>query len=304
MKYKDWLVVWINNYVKMFVKQRTYEKYERIIRTTLIPSLGEYDLKDLSVMVLQGFVVKLTQEYSANTVMGIVSVLKNSLKQAVKVEMVKVQHTDGIICPKIEEKSVECFSVEEQRIIENYVVNCKKTKYIGILICLYTGIRIGELFALTWHDVDFNAELLYVTKSCHDGWNKNGYYKIIESPKTTNSNRVIPIPKAILPYLKRLKSTSRGKYLLEGDKGDLTIRSYQRTFELMLKKLQIPHRGFHSLRHTFATRALECGMDVKTLSELLGHCNSSITLNRYVHSMLEYKYTMMNKLGKSLQTKK
>jgi integrase len=79
------------------------------------------------------------------------------------------------------------------------------------------------------------------------------------------------------------------------------MRSYQRTFESLLIKLNIPHKGFHALRHTFATRALECGMDVKTLSEILGHKNPTITLNRYVHSLLEHKTEMMNRLGKLLQ---
>ena len=80
----------------------------------------------------------------------------------------------------------------------------------------------------------------------------------------------------------------------------ISIRAYQRSFELFLKRLNIPHKGFHSLRHTFATRALECGMDVKTLSEILGHKNANVTLNRYVHSLMEHKREMMNRLGKLL----
>ena len=80
----------------------------------------------------------------------------------------------------------------------------------------------------------------------------------------------------------------------------VSIRSYQRSFELLLKRQNIVHCGFHSLRHTFATRALECGMDVKTLSEILGHKNPTVTLNRYAHSLLEHKAAMMNRLGKLL----
>ena len=100
--------------------------------------------------------------------------------------------------------------------------------------------------------------------------------------------------------LKGVKKRSECEFIVaDGDK-PVFVRSYQRTFELLLKKLHIPHKGFHSLRHTFATRAIECGVDVKTLAELLGHKNATITLNRYAHSLLEHKVDMMNRLGKIL----
>jgi integrase len=128
------------------------------------------------------------------------------------------------------------------------------------------------------------------------------YVKVLDTPKTDNSVRTIPLPKQLLPYLKTLKKQSDCDYVVSG-KGayGVQVRSYQRTFENLLIKLKIEHKGFHSLRHTFATRALECGMDIKTLSEILGHKNPTITLNRYAHSLLEHKTEMMNRLGKLLQ---
>ena len=104
----------------------------------------------------------------------------------------------------------------------------------------------------------------------------------------------------MIPILKDMKKRSNSTLVIV-DKGKIpSVRAYQRSFELMLKKNGIPKRGFHSLRHTFATRAIECGMDVKSLSEILGHKNSNVTLNRYVHSMMEYKISMMDKLGRTL----
>ena len=151
-----------------------------------------------------------------------------------------------------------------------------------------------------WKDIDFGKGLLFMSKTCHDGTDGRNHIRIIDSPNTVHSRRVIPLPKQILPLLKSLKKRSVCEYIIaDGDK-PVFVRSYQRTFELLLKKLGIPHKGFHSLRHTFATRALECGMDVKTLSELLGHKNATITLNRYAHSLLEHKVDMMNRLGKLL----
>ena len=161
---------------------------------------------------------------------------------------------------------------------------------------LFRSLRIGELIALHWSDIDFAKGILTVSKSCHDG--KDGL--IIDEPKTTTSRRVIPLPKQLLPILRSVKKKSASPFVVSASGKPVSVRSYQRSFELLLKKLKIPHKGFHSLRHTFATRALECGMDVKTLSEILGHKNPTITLNRYAHSLMEHKTDMMNKLGKLL----
>ena len=131
--------------------------------------------------------------------------------------------------------------------------------------------------------------------------NKNGTFcRITDAPKTENSRRVIPLPKQLLPILKEMKKQSSSELVIAGNEKILSVRSYQRSFELLLKKNGIPHRGFHAIRHTFATRAIECGMDIKSLSEILGHKNATVTLNRYVHSLMEHKRSMMDKLGKIL----
>ena len=97
-----------------------------------------------------------------------------------------------------------------------------------------------------------------------------------------------------------MKRKAKNQYVISNGEKPLMVRSYQRSFERLLKRLQIPHKGFHSLRHTFATRALEIGVDVKTLSEILGHKNANVTLQRYAHSMPEHKKEVMNKIGKLL----
>ena len=244
--------------------------------------------------------LKTGKELSANFVNMVISVMQNSLKTAHLVGIANEYVANKIKRPRAKEKQVECFSCQEQKKIENYVLNSGKDKLFGIVLCLYTGLRIGELLALTWEDIDFGKGLLFVSKTCHDGNDGEKHIRITDSPKTVNSRRVIPLPKQILPLLKGIKRRSQCEYIIaDGDK-PVFVRSYQRTFELLLKKLNISHKGFHSLRHTFATRALECGMDVKTLSELLGHKNATITLNRYAHSLLEHKVDMMNRLGKLL----
>ena len=300
MKYKDWLSEWLAVCVKPTVKERTYEKYERICRLKLIPALGDFELEELSANVLQRCIADMVPLFSANTVNISVSVLKSSLKKAVAYGMTEREFTDGILRPRASEKKVECFTQEEQKKLEAHILKSKRKKLIGILLCLYTGLRIGELLALTWDDIDFAEGILAVTKSCHDGWENGHFRQIVETPKTGSSVRLIPLPKQLLGAMKKVRREIGGTYVVGGDK-PVSVRSYQRTFELLQKKLHIPHRGFHALRHTFATRALECGMDVKTLSEILGHKNPNVTLNRYVHSLMEHKHMMMNRLGKFLQ---
>ena len=169
------------------------------------------------------------------------------------------------------------------------------------MLCLYTGLRIGELLSLTWDDIDLQKGIITVSKSCHDSWENGEYVKVIDTPKTDFSERIIPLPKQLLSRLREYKKSSSENYVICGERvHGVQVRSYQKSFELLLKRLKLPHKGFHSLRHTFATRALECGMDIKTLSEILGHKNPTITLKRYAHSMLEHKTEMMNRLGKSL----
>ena len=307
MKYIDWLIQWLENYIRQSVKVRTYERYKLIIEQHIKDKIGGIELNSLSPLVLQLFITELLQSgnkktgkgLSANSVNAVISVIQSSLKTAHLLGLTKEYAADKLKRPKLKEKPVECFTLAEQKQIEQAVMNGKKDKLYGIILCLYSGLRIGELIALQWSDVDFAKGILTVSKSCHDS--KNGL--IIDEPKTATSRRVIPLPKQLLPILKSIKKRSDSPFVVSVNGKPVSVRSYQRSSELLLKKLRIPHKGFHSLRHTFATRALECGMDVKTLSEILGHKNPTVTFNRYAHSLMEHKADMMNRLGKILALK-
>ena len=303
MEYKEWLEKWLNYYVQPYAKERTYQKYKSQINLHIIPQIGDRDMANLSAVGLQEFVVSLSEKgLSANSVNGVITVLKSSLKRAEMLNLVEKQYTACIQRPKNREKQVECFSKMEQRKIEAYIFEKNKPKLLGIILCLYTGLRIGELMALEWSDIDLQKGMIKISKSCHDIWKNGEYVKVIDTPKTQSSERIIPLPKQLIAYLKDWKKQAAGNYVISSERRHgAPVRSYQKTFERVLKHLDIPHKGFHSLRHTFATRALECGMDVKTLSELLGHKNPTVTLKRYAHSMLEHKAEMMNRLGKLLQ---
>ena len=304
MLYKEWLETWLENYIKPSSKSRTYTRYSELVRQHLT-GVGDYQLTDLTPLILQQFVMNLLQNgnlktqrgLSANSVNTIISVMQGSLKTAFTLGLITENVGSKIQRPKITEKQIECFTVTEQKQIEQFVLTNKKEKLYGIVVCLYTGLRIGELLALKWCDIDFNKGLLRVNRTCYD----TCHGRVDDTPKTKTSIRMIPIPKQIMPLFKELKKLSHADYVLTDHDQIISVRSYQRSFELLLKRLKITHKGFHALRHTFATRALECGMDVKTLSEILGHKNSQITLNRYAHSLMDHKIDVMNKLGKLLQ---
>lgn len=310
MKYKNWLDEWYNNYILYNLKPKTCERYSQIIKQHLKIKLGEYELEELTPLVLQRFIAELMRTgnlingngLASNSVNGIITVIQNSLKTAYIIGMSNEYSADRIKRPKSKEKKLSCFTLQEQKKIEQYILSNNKRKLFGIVFCLYSGLRIGELLALTWADFNFIKKTVTINKTCSNIRNnsgKSGY--MINEPKTDSSDRIIPLPEQLFAILIEYKKKSLSDYVIESEKGEpIAVRSYQRSFELLQKKLGIDRKNFHSLRHTFATRALECGMDVKTLSEILGHKNPNITLNRYVHSMSEHKKDMMNRIGKFL----
>lgn len=302
MEYSEWLNVWLDNYVKPSAKERTFIRYEQLVRTHVAAKIGDKDVDSLTPIVLQSFVTELLCSgnektgggLSANTVNVIISVIRNSLRTARLIGITGEYTANGIKRPKRNERVIDCFTLAEQKKIESAVTTGKKQKMFGVVLCLYTGLRVGELIALRWQDVDLEKGLITVSRSCHDAI--GGI--VFDDPKTATSRREIPIPRQLIKNLKNIKKSGDSDFVVSANGNVVSVRSYQRSFELMLKKLNIRHRGFHSLRHTFATLALECGMDVRTLSEILGHRNPTVTLNRYAHSLIEHKTAMMNRLGK------
>lgn len=220
-----------------------------------MPRLGNYELAELTPFVLQKFVTDLTvngnkrtgKGLSPNFVKTIISVVQNSLKTAHLVGYLPEYTANKIKRPKIVERQVDCFSLAEQKKIEEAALSAKKDKYKGIVLYLYTGLRIGELLALSWKDIDLEKGILTVSKTCRDG-NINGkHVRISDTPKTENSRRQIPLSKTLVKMLKDMKKKSKCEFVIADGEKPVFICSYQRTFELLLKKLKLPHKGFHSL---------------------------------------------------------
>lgn len=308
MKLNQFMNIWLNKYVKHTIKFRTYYNYQNIIDNHINPILGNYELKDLSSSLIQDFIIQKLENgnlkngnsLAYNTINAIFTVLKQALKCAYNLEEIAKDITDRITLPPAKEKRIEVFDINEQKKLEKYCLT-HKSNCFGIILCLYTGMRIGELLALKWDDLDLNKRLLNINKSVCTLKINGKYTFYVDTPKTKSSVRIIPIPKQLIFYLKRIKHNSNSDFVITTRYNTMVgTRSYQKTYANTLKKLGITYRNFHSLRHTFATRALELGIDVKSLSEILGHKSAVTTLNRYSHSLLSYKCEMMNKLGKNI----
>ena len=170
---------------------------------------------------------------------------------------------------------------------------------IGILISLYTGLRIGEICALCWNDIDLNARTIYVRHTVSRVRSTSEECKtelILDEPKTASSKRIIPIPSPLFSVLLDYSKEATSAFVVSNSESFVSPRTYDARFHKLLRDCQIKGLSYHGLRHTFATRCIEAGVDVKSLSEILGHANVSITLNTYVHSSLEMKKSQLEKL--------
>lgn len=201
--------------------------------------------------------------------------------------------------PTSNKTELQVFSEKEIKKIEKECIQIEDIRAIGILISIYTGMRIGEICALKWKHIDFSKKLINVKQILQRVYVEKSKTKvIITPPKTKTSERKIPIPKNLYDELKKVSGNySKSAYVVTGEEYKyIEPRSFQYVYKRVLKNVDVQYRNFHCLRHTFATRCIRVGMDIKSLSEVLGHADVNITLNRYVHSSYDCKKKFMEKL--------
>ena len=311
--YKDWIYTWLLE-KKDYIKESTYANYSNNIFNHIIPKLGNYYLNELNHKVIQDFLLELSKNgrkdntggLAEKTIKDITIIIKGSIKKGINED--KIKHIELTFnYPKDnKENKLYVLTKREQNKITNYVLENINSRNIGLLISLYSGIRIGELCALRWEDVDFKKNCLTINKTIQRVYikdkNKNISKVIITTPKTKNANREIPINKDFLEILKKVKS-DKEHYILTSNEKYIEPRTYRKYFNKVLDELKIKHFNFHSLRHTFATNCISLGVDYKTVSELLGHANVNITLNLYVHPRYSQKKKCIDLVCKVFQEK-
>lgn len=283
------------------IKESTYIKYLGIIDNYLKPKLGKYKVDELTSLMIGNYSYELIHKnnLSSKTVKDILTVLHSIIKY-IKKDNPNIKRIE-ISYPKQEKKEMRVLTRNEQEIFTKYLLtdmdNCK----FATLLTLLTGLRIGEICALRWQDISLDEEVIYVKASMQrvkklDTNDKKKTKIIITDPKSVSSIRVIPLNAFALNLCKRFKDED-DIYVLTGRKEYMEPRKLQYRMKKFVNDCNLEGVHFHTLRHSFATRCVEVGFEIKSLSEVLGHASPQITLERYVHSSIELKRENMNKLS-------
>ena len=287
---QEWL--FIN---QMRLKPSTYQKYEGFCKKHIIPLLGTQRAAYLTTAQIQAFAMNRSASgLKASTVNSILTFLHTLFKYA--------QRQYKLIMPEIvylsyEYKEMRVLSITEQKVLVSYLTKDMDIFKLGILLALYTGLRIGELCALHWSNIRDGCIYVQKTMQRLKYKDKKGTYLYVGPPKTKKSIRVIPIPSFMMSFVESFRRDDEEYFLATEENPVVEPRLMQLRFKRCIKEAGIETATFHTLRHTFSTRCIEASVDIKTLSELLGHANVRITLNRYVHSSLDLKRSSIEKLA-------
>lgn len=281
---------------KLTLKETSYSRYYELISKHIRPSFGNINTNKIDNDMVSKFILKkIDEKLSPKTIKDITTLFKQIAKYG--------NLNITVSSPKTSKNAIRILNELEQKNLELYIQNNFNNKELGIFIALYMGLRIGEVCALKWSDIDFENELISIKRTISrvknfDNLTDKKTKLIFTEPKTDNSKRVIPIPKSILHFLKAVKDKCNCDeyYVLTNTAKFIEPRSYYNHYKKILKKLELGGFHFHTLRHTFATRCIELGFDPKTLMEILGHSDIKITLAFYVHPTNHLKIESMNKL--------
>lgn len=303
-KFAEVIELWKTN-KKQYVKKSSFAAYILLIENHLLPLFGDKLL--IEEADVQNFVFKkLEVGLSHKTIKDILIVLKMIMKFGAKNKWLEYTSFDIQFPTEREKHSIEVLSRADQKKIMNYIQDHFTFRNLGVYICLSAGMRIGEICALTWEDIDADSGIINVRQTIQriyvieDG--KRRTELILDTPKTKNSIREIPISKDLLRILKPFKKiVNPSFFVLTNDAKPTEPRTYRSYYKNLMKELKMPELKFHGLRHSFATRCIESNCDYKTVSVLLGHSNISTTLNLYVHPNMEQKKKAIEQMFKALR---
>lgn len=295
---------WLSE-VSADLKESSVVKYEDLLRCYIYPSFGDYELSEITNDQLMNFTTDLKknggrsgQGLSGSTVSEVVSVIAGLRGYALKHGHTVFFSTDCISIRQ-QRKDIRVFSMDEEDRLISWLQDHMDEISLGVYTALYSGIRIGELCALTWDDVDLTAGTMKIGKTmqrirCNSASGRKTKVKVFE-PKSSQSLRTIPLPDCVKDLFQKYHADNG--YLLTGRTDKFVEpRIMHNHFKKILRICDITDASFHACRHTFATRCIELGFDVKSLSEILGHSNVAFTMNRYVHPSMSHKAENMNML--------
>lgn len=299
LKFKEIAEQWLLS-AKLRVKQSSYANYQNIIHKHLLPAWGGIVMSGLTSEKIHAFMLQKLKAGRLNGKGGLSTKSVRDIMTVFRSISVYAEREYGIhavhfTMPKTQQKKIEILNTEERICLQNYLVHNESRTNAAVLLCMFTGLRVGELCGLTWGDINLDENIISVNRTVQRV-NRCGFSEIvIGSPKSHSSVRNIPIP-AFLKEILAKQIGADSSYLITGTAKPVEPRTMQNRFQSILKSCGVRKINFHMLRHTYATLCIEHGFDSKTLSELLGHADASITLNRYVHSSMQLKYDYVSRL--------
>lgn len=308
LSYSDILAAWLQS-TRINVKESTYMRYKQLIDTQIAPSLGKYQLIKISSQLIERFVDEKLKSgridgkggLSPKTVTDIITIIKSTMEYA-SYNGYSISCNLSKLSVKKKEKEMRVLSTQEQKQLTTVLLQETDLPKLGVLLSLYTGIRIGELCALWWENLSVETKTLRIRETMQRIQSPEKAEKaktkiVITEPKSKCSIRDIPLPDFLIDIIREYQGSPK-EFVLTGERNKyIEPRTLQNRFQKYIKESGIEKANYHSLRHTFATRCVEVGFEIKSLSEILGHANVNITLNRYVHSSFALKCNNMNKLN-------
>lgn len=302
--YSEMLDEWINT--KNNVKLQTKQRYDNLIKIHIEPFFHNKEIKQLDINDFIHFIqAKNDEGVSVSVQKTLKYIMKASWEYGTLQKYCKPMIFDSIKFKKYTTE-ITVFSKEEQLILEKQLKRKINIRKVALLLCLYTGLRIGEVCGLKWENIDLTKRVLFIKRTIirikNNNPNINGKTILIEStPKSETSLREIPIPDFLIEVLRKFQSQDQF-YILSNSEKLYDPRQLENTYSKIIKRCGIRYSKFHTLRHTFATRCIESKMDIKTLSEILGHASVDITLKIYVHTSTELKRTALQNLVQFMET--
>lgn len=290
---------------KQYVKKSTYAAYSLLLFNHLLPEFGE--AMEITEKDIQNFVLrKLDDGLGQKSIKDILIVLKMIIRFGVKSGYWQHLEMDIKFPTEREKQSIEVLNKADQRKLMDFTKSNFTFMNLGIYVCLSSGMRIGEICALTWEDIDIELSVINIRKTIQRIYlveNGESHTEvIIDTPKSKNSIREIPMTSELIRMIKPLKKVVNPNFfVLSNNCHPVEPRTYRNYYAKVMGELNLPHLKFHGLRHSFATRCIESGCDYKTVSVLLGHSNISTTLNLYVHPNMEQKKRCIEQMCKALK---
>lgn len=295
----DWANIWLNDIMTPRLKESTYASYSNNLQIHIFPMLGHRPLEKVTPFDMDKLVNQLSSSLSASSIQIVFRILKSCLEAAKERGYIYLNPCERTILPKSQKKTVHALTRKQQKAVE--AESMKSEKGLPVLLALETGMRIGEICALKWSDIDFEESVIHVQRTKQRiAMPKSSEMrtKIIETvPKTMNADRLIPLSLKVKTALLKCKERSTSEFVVTSSQGSVEPRTVSYRFEQIKKRIGLLNVPFHALRHTFATRCVELGVNIAAISSLLGHSSIKLTLDTYTNSFFEEQRAAIDKLA-------